>query len=591
MEAYQAKDKLHGFDVDDREGVLEVVLHNAGDRTIIEAFEAYAQARNALVLMDRVRDVRGLTFIPVQTVFSAAEDLARFVFVRVARAMPSLRPIQSPVTRSLGQAVQLPTQECADTSFRAVVFDGGLPSKAVTALEKWVTLIEPPNIGKPVPAFQEHGLAVTSALLFGPLTSGDLPTQPICKVDHVRVLDEKAGDALEYVDVLDRILGHLDTNPTKYQFVNISLGPDTPSVDDEVTYWTAALDQRFAHGTVLATVAVGNEGEADAVSKLNRIQPPADGVNVLAVGAATRNGLGWGRAPYSCVGPGRSPGFVKPDGVIFGGCDGEPFGVLAARNALVLEPRSGTSFSSPYALRSGIAVRAQLANGLSPLAIRALLIHCADPWDHPRPEVGWGLFESDPERLITCEDDEAVVIYQGVLPIGEHLRAKIAMPKEGTVGDTFLTATLVIAPEVDPEHTDAYTRAGLEVLFRPNKNQFSINKITGKRSKQPKADSFYSAVNMYSSPEYQLRAEDFKWEPCRRRTQKFDGTELNEPFFDIYYHSRESATKAQMPDPIPYAFIVGVKAPKVTDLYNKIVRAYSSILVPLRPQLRIAVRH
>ena len=184
-----------------------------------------------------------------------------------------------------------------------------------------------------------------------------------------------------------------------------------------------------------------------------------------------------------------------------------------------------------------------------------------------------------------------MVIYQGVLPIGEHLRAKIAMPKEGTVGDTFLTATLVIAPEVDPEHTDAYTRAGLEVLFRPNKNQFSINKITGKRSKQPKADSFYSAVNMYSSPEYQLRAEDFKWEPCRRRTQKFDGTELNEPFFDIYYHSRESATKAQMPDPIPYAFIVGVKAPKVTDLYNKIVRAYSSILVPLRPQLRIAVRH
>jgi hypothetical protein len=408
-------------------------------------------------------------------------------------------------------------------------------------------------------------------------------------VDHVRVLDEKAGTALEYVDVLDRILGHLDMNPTKYQFVNISLGPDTPSVDDEVTYWTAALDQRFAHGRVLATVAVGNEGEADAVSKLNRIQPPADAVNVLAVGAATREGPGWLRASYSCIGPGRSPGFVKPDGVIFGGCDGELFGVLAARKTLALESTSRTSFSSPYALRSGIAVRAQLADGLSPLAIRALLIHRAEPGTHPRAEVGWGRFESDPERLITCDDDEAVVIYQGVLPIGEHLRAKIAMPKEGMVGDVFLTATLVIAPEVDPQHASAYTRAGLEVAFRPNKDRFSVDK-EGNRSKHPKAGSFYSAANLYHSPEYQLRAEDFKWEPCRRNTQKYNAAKLNEPFFDIYYHSRESATKAQMPDPIPYAFIVGVKAPEVKDLYNRIVRAYSSVLVPLRPQLRIAVR-
>lgn len=589
LEAYKAADKLHGVDADDREGVLEVVLHNAGDRTIIEAFEAYAQARNAQVLMDRARDVRGLTFIPVQTVFSAAEDLARFAFVRVARAMPSLRPIQSPLTRSLGEAIQLPTQDCADDSFRTVVFDGGLPSSAVTALEKWVTLIEPPGIGKPLPAFQEHGLAVTSALLFGPLASGALPPQPISKVDHVRVLDEKAGDALDYVDVLDRILSHLDSNPTKYQFVNISLGPDTPAVDDEVTYWTAALDQRFAHGRVLATVAVGNQGEADLASKLNRIQPPADGVNVLAVGAATGNGSGWLRAPYSCIGPGRSPGFVKPDSLIFGGCDAESFGVLAARKTLTAAPTTGTSFASPYALRSGTAVRAQLADRLSPLAIRALLIHRAEPGTHPRAEVGWGRFESDPERLITCDDDEAIVIYQGVLPIGEHLRAKIAMPKEGVVGDVFLTATLVIAPEVDPEHASAYTRAGLEVAFRPNKDRFSVDK-DGNPSKHPKAGSFYSAASLYHSPEYQLRAEDFKWEPCRRNTQKYESTKLNAPFFDIYYHSREKATKSQLPDPIPYAFIVGIKAPGVKDLYNRIVRAYSSVLVPLRPQLRIAVR-
>ena len=453
-----------------------------------------------------------------------------------------------------------------------------------------MTVIDPPKIGKPVAAFQDHGLGVTTALLFGPLNqTGSIP-QPICKIDHVRVLDDNSGRDLEYVDVLDRIVDHLDRNPTKYQFANISLGPNTPVLDDEVTYWTAALDQRFASGRVLATVAAGNDGEADPQSKLNRVQPPADGVNVLAVGATTSDGMGWKRASYSCVGPGRSPGFVKPDGVMFGGCQSEPFGVLAARNTMVIEHLSGTSVSSPYALRSGTAVKAQLGDALSPLAIRALLIHRAEAGKFARGEVGWGRFESDPRMLVTCDDDEAVVIYQGVLPIGEHLRAKVPMPKQKLAGDVFLTATLVIAPEVDPEHASAYTRAGLEVAFRPDKDKFKVYKDTGKRSKHPEADSFYSAANLYHAPEFVLRAEDFKWEPCRRNTKKYDGAKLNEPCFDIYYHNRESAAKAQLPDPIPYAFVVSLKAPEVKDLYNRIVRAYTGILVPIKPQLRIAVR-
>jgi hypothetical protein len=276
--------------------------------------------------------------------------------------------------------------------------------------------------------------------------------------------------------------------------------------------------------------------------------------------------------------------------VAFGGCPAEPFGVLSARSALTIENVTGTSFSSPYALRSGIAVKAQLGDALSPLAIHALLIHRAEPGSHARSEVGWGRFENDSSRLVTCDDDEAVVIYQGMLPIGEHLRARVPMPRQNLAGEVFLSATLVIAPEVDPEHASAYTRAGLEVAFRPNKDKFSEDKGTGKRSTHPKAESFYSAAKLYCAPEYVLRAEDFKWEPCRRNMQKFDGAKLKEPCFDIYYHNRESAAKMQMPDPIPYAFVVSLKAPEVKDLYNRIVRAYSGILVPIRPQLRITVR-
>jgi hypothetical protein len=42
----------------------------------------------------------------------------------------------------------------------AVIFDGGLPESAISLLAPWVSYIEPPGIGAPVPELQDHGLAV-----------------------------------------------------------------------------------------------------------------------------------------------------------------------------------------------------------------------------------------------------------------------------------------------------------------------------------------------------------------------------------------------------------------------------------------------
>ncbi|WP_338125545.1 hypothetical protein [Pseudomonas proteolytica] len=75
----------------------------------------------------------------------------------------------------------------------------------------------------------------------------------------------------------------------------------------------------------MATVAVGNDGD---ITGADRIQPPGDMVNALAVGSADTSGKKWKRASYSCIGPGRSPGYVKPDGVAFGGSDTETFKVF-----------------------------------------------------------------------------------------------------------------------------------------------------------------------------------------------------------------------------------------------------------------------
>jgi hypothetical protein len=470
---------------------------------------------------------------------------------------------------------------------KAVVFDGGIPALSRAAISRWVNYIEPAGIGPAVTELENHGLAVTSALLFGNAELGNPLETPLCSVDHVRVLDNATGanGDVMCLEVLDRILNHLDANPN-YEFINISLGPHLPVGDDDVTEWTAALDDRFAAGRAVATVATGNDGEADATLRLNRIQPPSDGVNVLSVGSATSNGAAWRRSDYSCIGPGRTPGFVKPDGLIFGGMASEPFNVLDA--ALSLSGVQGTSVASPLALRACTSVKVQLGTSLSPLAIRALMVHRAVPDNHDRTEVGWGRFEGDLERLITCDDDEALVVYQGILPVGEHLRADVPMPDFAMKGMVNLTATLVIAPEVDPEFPGAYTRSGLEVSFRPHSDKYT-EYPDGKVSTHPKTRSFFSAANLYGPDESSMREAMYKWEPCLRHTERLRASSLKEPCFDIYYHHRQGGRAANLPQPIPYALIVSLKSPKNPELYNGTVRAYSNVLVALRPRIRITV--
>ena len=586
-----AKEKLRGFPPDPhKRGFLEVVLHNAGQPTIVDSFLQYAQKHQSRPLADKIRNVRGLTFVPIEVDFDRAEELALFSFVRVARPIPELRPLLPDLARSAESITcTLPTEGSMDPSFRALIFDGGLTEQAVSVLKPWVNHIEPTPIGPPIPGLQEHGLSVTSALLFGPIDASGVLPRPICSVDHVRVVDQQstAKAALDYVDVLDRIINYLDANPGKYQFLNISLGPHIPVSDDEVNQWTARLDDRLAFGRAVATVAAGNDGHLGADE--NRIQPPSDGVNLLSVGAADQTGATWKRANYSCVGPGRTPGFVKPDGVAFGGCDTRRFGALSLGSVLSAKGTAGTSFASPFVLRSATSVRAQLGPDLSPLAIRGLLIHRADAGSHKRNEVGWGKFEHDMNRLITCEDNEALVIYQGNLPVGEHLRALIPLPSGSLSGFLFITSTLVIAPEIDPEHPGAYTRSGLEVIFRPNATRYREYK-DGTRSKHPSTRSFFTASKLYGAAEYVVRDEHYKWEPCLRATQKFRANALNKPMFDIYYHHRQSASANSQPAPIPYALIVQVRAPKVPDFYNRVVRTYANVLVPLQPRISIRIQ-
>ena len=561
---------------------LEVVLHaadTADDAYVVEAFADYAAQLGVEARLGRRLYAGGLCFVPVISPLERIEQLSQFSFLRVARPVSRLREVATTIERSVPSPdlppAPLPTQGPLDPDFRIAVFDGGLADG--TALAPWAVSHETDGIGKPVAGYLEHGHDVTSAVLFGSLSPGAAAERPYCTVDHFRVLDEEAAqDPFELYDVLGRIQAVLADR--RYEFFNLSLGPSSPTEDDEVHPWTAVLDEYLSDGRAMATIAVGNCGETHEP----RIQIPSDCVNAVAVGAADSTRDGWNRAPYSAIGPGRSPGVVKPDLVDFGGSDTESFLVYGNGTAPALARTSGTSFASPSLLRRATGLRAHFGSRLSPLAIEALLIHAADAAGLPRDEVGWGRTPLDVNDIAVCGDGMARVIYQGELTPSQYLRAVIPTPTQTMKGNVTLRATFCYATPVDAEDPGAYTRSGLEVTFRPHVDKFAKDDAV-----DPASKSFFKRGNF--DPEGDLRRDAQKWETVLHHEQTFRGTSLKRPVFDIHYNAREGGGPAKHAERMRYALVVDVISPRTPDLYDQISAQFTGQLEALVPLVSIPV--
>lgn len=579
-----SESKVKGINTNFASGLFEVILHGGASDILLNSFYNFLKKINIEPVLEKVRFTSGITFVPVRGNNVNIDELASFTFVRAVRKMPSLRTFKPTPIRSLYQnrSVVLPDESVLDSDIRTAIFDGGIPEGS--PLLKWVTCYEGEGVGGTTNDLLHHGEAVTSAVLFGHLDAHQQPLMPFSRIDHIRVIDANTGSAgdFEFYDVLDRILNHLDSVEEPYHFVNFSLGPDISVEDDEINRWTFELDLRFAKKEILAAVAVGNTGEL--LLGQNRIQPPSDGVNVLSVGACDSVTDLWSRAPYSSIGPGRTPGIAKPDGVSFGGTAMNPFGVISSF-APGISGVEGTSFATPFTLRTCIGTKALVGEGISPLGIRALLIHHSESGDHKSQEVGWGRFLSAPEALLNCSDDEITVLYEGELPLSQYLRAPIPLPEELLKGNVVVKATLAIAPEVDPAFAHAYTRAGLEVVFRPDTTKISEDRDEDYSD----TDSFFSTGNIYDKSEINLRQDGHKWEPCLKASKVKRGSSLVKPCLDIYYHNRDEGRMDKDAPPIPYALLVTLKAPRVKNLYSLVLQAYSEVLLPLEPKVQIPV--
>lgn len=571
---------------EDAGGYFEIGLHLMPDsptELIQDPFMAYAQECGFEVFERLAFQAGNLLFLPVQGDSKSIYRLAQFSMLRVLRPMPRIRAARPTMrSASLGLSFKLPPGEPLSREPRVAILDGGLPDLHVLTPYVSRYFHSDPD-AQDVPSYVEHGLGVTSAFLFGPITPGQEAARPYAYVDHHRVLDTETDkdNPLE----LYRTLLHIEEVllSRQYQFVNLSLGPDLPCEDNDVHAWTSVIDHLLSDGETLMTVAAGNNGELDRALGFNRIQVPADSVNALSVGATNAAGDNWERAVYSAQGPGRSPGRRKPDVVSFGGSGGEYFHVATRGRKPEVAATLGTSFASPLTLRSATGVAAILGKDVHPLTIKALLIHsCEQHESMSYDDIGWGRVPTDIADIITCGDGVARIIYQGVLTPRKYLRAPVPLPPYEIDGKVELSATFCYASPVDPQDASAYTKAGLDIKFRPHEDKV--------KPKASHANTFSFFPSTEWRTEQELRSDLMKWETVLHASHKFYGSSLKGAAFDIHYNARSAAGDARSDASlIRYALVVTLKSKKVNTLYDDILAAHSR-LKELESRLSVPLR-
>lgn len=571
---------------------LEVVLYadasEAWGDDVLRGFYAWCRSIGVEADFSRRQQVGGLSFLGFHAPRAAVPEMAKFSFLRTVRRMAQLsfRDVElraSETTKFF--PIKFENEAPVDTELRAAIFDGGLPDGH--PFPSCVSSLDAPGIAAPTEAGLSHGLKVTSALLYGSLAETVQPGRPFSLVDHWRVIDED-GDDFELMATLDRIMDVLEQHP--YEVVSLSIGPDEALFDDDVHVWTSRLDQFAAAGRTLIVSAAGNNGDMDAATGLCRIQPASDGVNVLAVGSADRSGTIWGRAPYSTQGPGRSPGLVKPDILAFGGSERELF--YAADGGNKARGVTGTSFAAPAAARLGLGLKALFGSQLSPMAVKALLVHHAECEEHPQSEVGWGRLPGQLDDIATCLPSEATVVYQGILEPARYRRFLLPVPTDGFGAMVKLRATFVTATAVDPEDAINYTRTGVGITFRPktvgHPGYTKVNRETRERSAHV-SKPFFGQSAVFET-EQTLRGDAQRWEAVLKASHNFRPATLDQPVFDIEHLARANGQAAQRGEAVSYALIVTISERGSPDLYNRVVRSYAGRLQAMRPQVEIVVR-
>ncbi|MEW2498125.1 S8 family peptidase [Streptomyces nodosus] len=591
--------------------VYEAVLHpdpdNPGsDRqpiptSLFHKFEEYIASLGGEVAATRRDVVGGLTFVPVFLPGEQAVQAADFNPLRSIRRMPRIRPVPSSPLRSAPR-VGRPAPPAADaTAPEVLIFDAGIEDGGdyFAGSAQQVNLTdEAPKYG-----FVEHGSAVTGAVLYGNVQSGQQLPKPPVRATHYRCFPGPAEDMTELYWLLDQIQKKVTEKDA--MIVNLSLGPDVIVDDGEPHRWTAVLDSLAHERDILFVIAVGNNGEENA----NRIMVPADMVNGLSVGACDRpypEAL-WSRAPYSAVGPGRPGALVQPTVVAFGGDDQLPFSRMMSNGKISHD--NGTSYAAPLVAHELAVLSGELGDRASASALKAFAVHFAESHADQNVSTGHGRLINDHAAALWCESNEVTVMYQASVERDQIMGFQLPVPEGLNRGRVKVRWTLAYASPTDPTEAVEYTEAGLEFTFRPHAAVYSF--------RDPDDSSRPVKVNIRDQPERVAELEELGWirsknpvsrsqkigpkasEASRRRGGKWETVMQGQdrlqakslwiPRLDVEYLTRSGGVLTRGVAPVDFTLLVTVTSLSGLPVYQfaqSEFRALSTLPVSVSTQVR-----
>lgn len=594
----------------------EAVLHPAGslkdgpyptDAETLERWRSLVRKCGGSVADEFEREVGGLTFVPIRIRRSQVEDLSIFNPLRVLRPMPRLRSRPGGgATRAFPVIPSQPSSGPISDDIRIAVFDGGVDvnegGTPVVVPDTSTDLThEPAN-----PNELAHGTGVTGAVLYGKVEPGEVLQRISMSVDSYRVLPTPWPD-LDAYWVLDRIVETVRTSG--HHIVNLSLGPARSVRDDtEPDRWTSELDRLAWDNGTLFVVAAGNSGSTASP----RVQPPADMVNGLSVGACDSPAPdgGWNRAPYSSIGPGRYGARIQPLGVQFGGTEDNPFHVLRADG--FFDDRMGTSFAAPVTTHALAQAAARLPR-VNVSVLRAFAVHFAESHrsHHKfRDQLGYGRQPLSYDEVFDCAGNEVTTLYVDSIARGDYMAYRIPVP-DAFVGKVCMRVTLAYVTPVDPTEVTEYTRAALGIVLRPHLRRHTFRPPRGSGGKAAVLDLDSAEDDMriksgwtYSqepvslaleplgrnTPEGKLR-ESGKWETMRRfKTKEFYASELYEPRIEISYMARRGGRRDNSPTAIPFAMLITFTGDTDDGIYDNVRTQFTQLRPAQRARGRIRTR-
>jgi subtilisin family serine protease len=592
----------------------EAVLHPRAIRTgeavpidddAFERWVAWVEANGGDVRRDYVRQIGGLTFMPVRIATAAATELVRFNPLRVLRPMPAIRPRPRFGLRSGARAIAPAVAGTVGNATTVAVFDGGVydPTNAgLFPIPRFDLTSEPPETDE-----MEHGTGVTGAVMYGLLRPGEQASQPPLPVESYRVLPAPHDpNDLDGYWILDQIKSTLIDG--QHKIVNLSLGPTLAVEDDmEPNRWTAELDQLAWESDIVFVVAAGNDGDADRALGLHRVQVPADMANGISIGAcdAPAPGRPWARAPYSSMGPGRPGNRVQPLGVQFGGVESRLFDVLQADGSFL--EASGTSFSAPVVTHALADLTTRLPR-VNSSVLRAFSVHFAERHRSFRAlqeELGHGRLPLSFASSFDSTADDVHVLYVDQIARGDILGYQVPLPRAFR-GAARVSVTLAYASPVEPTQPTEYTTASLELTMRPNRNMFRFTSPPGSddpaqvldlRSDAARdliaagwATSQEPVTKTLSSTSSQNEADlrdSGKWETLRHYRVGLAPGEADDPRLELRYVARRAGGLDGSPTEVPFAILLSLVDPHSAGTLHDAARAQ---FAALRPAQRVAGR-